>query len=383
MGEIRKQFDSGTLDSEARTAPYTPTPDGVLITAVSPFEDLPGYQYYSLLLNDPRYKIDIADDNDSALTILRTTGAQIHRLTHPGADRDRFLSEVSSIARGLNSRLIIPGADAHLFALAAAARHDSWLRDRCPSAAWLADRGIEDKCHLQEWIGGFLPVPKYRRSSLGELNSELDSSHHFPIMIKGMHKGAAKCESRDELTSAARAILRNPANGNNGERLYLEECIEGEEHCLLLLNVGSDFPWTIGLRKLATTQTGTTLAAIVEHGLFDRAIVERIARELIPGMAIELEWRGAGNKARIFEVNMRFPSWIGALGSFGHSMLTASTELFMGRTPTAPCSRPEPASVIYRLPQSGYLSPEVAFNPVRSTPSLLWPSASPHQFLVK
>lgn len=367
----------------SRLSLSTPTPSEILITGVSPFEDLPGYQYYSLLLNDSRFNVVLADDNDPALTILRTTGTKIHRLAHPGTNRDQFLSEVTSIAQQLETRLIVPGTDSHLFALADASTHHSWLRSCCPPAAWLADRGIKDKCHLQQWISDFLPIPKFVRSSAQDIRGKMNGLGQLPIMVKGLHKGAVKCEAIDDLESATRAVLRNPANAIHGEQIYLEECIEGEEHCLLVLRNNSRHPWTVGLRKLATTQTGTTLAAVVEHNSLSSSIVEDIANQLSPGMAIELEWRGSGENSKVFEVNCRFPSWIGALGKYGHDLLVASLDLQVGSAPAALCASPESGSVIYRLPQSGFLSPDVAFYHARNPTPLLWASASPHQFLVK
>lgn len=374
---------TSSLNRTYQHAACTPLVDSILITGVSPFEDLPGYQYHSLLLKDRRYRVALADDSDAALTILRTTGASIDHLAHPGIDRQEFVRGVAAIAKRLGARVIVPGTDAHLFALAEACQSDDWLRERCPSAVWLADKGIKNKCHLQEWISRFLRIPKYKRSSIADLDANMESFVQLPVMVKGLHKGAGICLVSDDLAPTARAILRNPANQNSDGHVYLEERIAGEEHSLLILCTGDGVPWSIGLRKLATTQSGTTLAAVVEYDALEWSIVETIAQELTPGMAIELEWRGTGHDMRVFEVNCRFPSWIGALGEFGHSLLAASIEMMLDRTPGPLCARPDPGSVIYRLPQSGFLSPEVAFNSSLRARPLLWQTASPHQFLVK
>jgi hypothetical protein len=100
-------------------------------------------------------------------------------------------------------------------------------------------------------------------------------------------------------------------------------------------------------------------------------------------MAMEVEWRGNGHERRVFDVNVRFPSWLGALGVAGQALLTTSLEAQVGREGEV-LILPEPGTLIYRLPQSGVLAPdEVLGMKGRHARPSLWPTASPHQFLVK
>ena len=101
-------------------------------------------------------------------------------------------------------------------------------------------------------------------------------------------------------------------------------------------------------------------------------------------MAVELEFREYDESMAAFEVNLRFPSWIGALGSYGRELFAASLQRQAGAEVRVLAPPPEQGRVIYRLPQSGFLAPEETFLPtLRNRQSLLWPWASPHRFRVK
>jgi hypothetical protein len=357
-------------------------PVEVLITGVSPFEDLPGYHYAALLRNCSRYRLRLADDSHPALTVLRSGGACIEELTHPGRDEERFLSEADELVRAECFAAVIPGADAHLFALARGAAHLPWVEQLCPTAAWIAREGLHTKWDLQSWIAAFMPIPQRWRIDGTSTPDWFGTPEAPPVLVKGLRKGAVRCEHADELNAGARALMRNPANQDAGGGIYLEEHIDGEEHSGLIVRLLDATVW-IGIRKLATTQSGTTLAAIVEYDQLEPELVQAIAERLHPGMAIEIEWRGSGGGRRAFEVNVRFPSWIGALGVAGQALFSASLEAQLS-CESALRPLPEAGTLIYRLPQSGVLTPDAALD-MRGGGArpLLWPSASPHQFLVK
>ena len=125
----------------------------------------------------------------------------------------------------------------------------------------------------------------------------------------------------DELEAVVgrRAILRNPANQGPGGGAYAEAVVDGEEHSLFLLaGARGERLKTFSFTKLAVTQLGTTLAARVDHELPPDIDVDGILGELTGPTVLELEWRkdSAGNQW-LFEINVRFPSWIGALGQYG------------------------------------------------------------------
>lgn len=357
-------------------------PDHVLITGVSPFEDLPGYHYAALLRDDSRYRLLLADDSPPALAVLRAGGASIQEVTHPGHDEEKFLAETDALIRMGHYSAVLPGTDAHLFALARGTASMAWVERLCPTAVWIAREGIHTKWDLQAWISDFMPIPQRWRIDDAIVPDWFTTPGAPPVMVKGLRKGAVRCECADELNAAARFLMRNPANQDAEGGIYLEEHVEGEEHSVLIVRLLDSTAW-IGLRKIATSQTGTTLAAIVEYDQIEPELIQAIAERLQPGMAMEIEWRGMGRKRCVFEVNVRFPSWVGALGAVGQALFTASLEAQFGRESSIQ-PLPDAGTLIYRLPQSGMLSlGETLHMEKRPLGSLLWPSASPHQFLVK
>lgn len=368
-------------DTDAALAPPSV---GVLVTGVTPFEDLPGFQFYSMLKGDARYRVEIGDDSEPALAVLSATGASITHLAHPGEDEERFISQVRELCQRQKIRFIVPGADAHLFALARAFPTFSALASLCPAAAWLAERGLRNKWDLQEWIESYLPVARRWKYEEGDpIPSELGQG---PVLVKGMRKGAAPCKSVAEIPFALDHILENPANQGPFGGCYLEEKLDGEEQAVLLVRTNETRSLVLGIRKLATTQTGTTLAAAIEEGCIDEITLSRLADELLPGMAMELEAIRDDHRLHVFEVNLRFPSWLGALAETGRRILDASIQAQLGIEVDWKINVPVAGTIIYRLPQSGYLSPSEAFEAPKEEQRkmcLLWPSAAPHQFRVK
>jgi hypothetical protein len=221
----------------------------------------------------------------------------------------------------------------------------------------------------------------------------------YPLMVKGLRKGAIKCDDALEAVVARRAILRNPANQGQGGGVYAESFVEGEEHSYFML-AGShgESLATFAFRKLATTQLGTTLAGQVDQERPSAIQLLPLSLEISGPIALELEWRKdqAGNQW-LFEVNARFPSWIGALGAYGLNLLEAHVNsVGPCSTNRALLSAPRDGSVFYRLPQSGFLPMEAVFSETGgpshlsntlhhyATPMpLLWKSSSPHEFRLK
>jgi len=353
----------------------------VLVTGVNPFEDLPGYHYASLLRDHCRYRLRLADDSAVALRVLKAGGADVVEVSHPGEDEVAFTVGIDAIVRDEGVEAVVPGTDAHLFALARAAGRLPWARRLCPTAAWLADEGVWSKWDLQRWIDSYLPTPDRWVADACTLTTWFSVPGAPKVVIKGLRKGAVPCECADELGAAARFLMRNPANLDAAGGLYLERHIEGEEHSGLIVRL-LDQTVFVGIRKLAATQSGTTVAALVEYDQLDPDLIADISERLRPGMAMEIEMRGNRDARRAFEVNVRFPSWVGALGAFGRSLLIAAVEAQLGRSHMV-YPRPEPGTLIYRLPQGGALTPNAALSMNGTTSQILWPSASPHQFLVK
>jgi hypothetical protein len=370
----------------------------ILVLGVNPFEDLPGYQLLSLLKSSPTYEVIAADDSQPALDILSLTGAKIKALPPPHEDPRRFTALVARLCEEHNVKALLPGTDAHLYALAECLGAEPQLASLCPTLKWLASKQLRNKWDLQEWASQFAMTPPRWMFSEEDARTSAEKGL-YPLMIKGLRKGAIKCDDDLEAVVARRAILRNPANQGSGGGTYAETFVEGEEHSLFLLADGRGGSLTtFGFRKLASTQLGTTLAAQVDQELPSEIHIQRLLCEMVGPMALELEWRrDVAGVQWLFEVNVRFPSWIGSLGTFGSGILeTYLTSLHHTPAPSVRLIPPSGGSVFYRLPQSGYLPLHQAFERAGDNwnsmgtgscaiprAPLLWKSASPHQFRVK
>src|ERR1039457_4406519 len=110
----------------------------VLVLGVNPFEDLPGYQLLSLLKSSGRYEVIAGDDSIPALRILSVTGARIQALPHPSLDPHLFTTCVARLCEEHVVSILLPGADAHLYALAACLTAEPQLALLCPTLNWLA-----------------------------------------------------------------------------------------------------------------------------------------------------------------------------------------------------------------------------------------------------
>jgi hypothetical protein len=368
----------------------------VLVLGVNPFEDLPGYQLFSMLRKTGSYVVVGADDSDVARRILSRTNAALEWMPQPSGDERAFALHVARLCEQYDIDILLPGTDAALHALAHAISDVPQIAPRCPSLSWLAEQDLTNKVSLQLWAERFCRVP--RRWDAGEEDSvDGQLSDGFAVMVKGLRKGAVKCDDRVERIAAERELLRNPANAGHGGGIYYEQCIEGEEHSLLLVVDARRALHTFGFRKLAVTKLGTTLAGEVNDELPSDFDVGALVSSLPCQAVVELEWRkDTHGRQWLFEINARFPSWIGALGDFGSSMLEDYISTVRGETRSIfmRCNPPRNGQLFYRLPQSGFLPMQEVFADVgqlRKTPmsrasyqpALLWRATSPHQFRLK
>lgn len=372
----------------------------VLILGVNPFEDLPGYQLLSLLKRSDKYEVIVADDSVPALKILGLTGVRIQALPLPTLDPYAFTTSVARVCREQHITILLPGTDAHLYALASCLDSEPQLGALCPILTWVASNHLRNKWDLQEWASQFARTPLRWIFDTEEDASLFKTKGRYPLMVKGLRKGAIKCVDHLEAIVAKRTILRNPANQGQDGGTYAESFIDGEEHSLFLLTGdGGNCLAAFGLRKIAATQLGTTLVAEVDQELPSEIRIPVLLSQLSCPAAIELEWRrDSAARQWLFEVNLRFPSWIGALGVCGLGLLEAYMRSINqdGRDNAKPWESPKEGSILYRLPQAGFLPLEEVFEIPRTNSTAvptkaryskalqpLWKSASPHQFHVK
>lgn len=372
----------------------------VLLIGVNPFEDVPGYHLLGLIGDSLGDKLYIADDSTPAIRVLSQMGTQIHFLPHPCWNEKLYLEAIASKCKELSIELLIPASDAHLCEIGRIVSNSGDILPNCPMVRVLIDNQMFNKYEMQDWLSAFGNVPE-RRKFKDESDLLWWGSHHsFPVMVKGMLKGAIRCEDISDARVARKKILENPANQGISGGTYLESYVSGEEHSILLVigpNDGKQLA-SIGIKKLATTKMGTTVVAETEVVNSNAVDIDRIT-EILPRLTvIEIEYRVTDNgDVWLFESNFRFPSWIGATGQFGKSLLTVYVNSSVDMDGNVYCcSRPpSTGTLIYRLPESGILPLKDVFNrpldpyrrelsnsPIKSNP-LLWESSSPHQFLIK
>lgn len=368
----------------------------VLIVGVNPFEDVPGYQLLGLM-KDRFPHLLLADDSRIAIEILSSLGVRIHHLPRPAQAPDAFVSRLLQLCSDEAVDLVLPGTDATLSAIAQCLTDSDDLYRLCPWAGTIQSLGLFNKERIQDWIGDFAATPKrWSCEGAGGLNAHT-CRDLWPVMVKGMRKGALKSEDDPSLHYAYRSVLDNPANEGPHGGCYLEEFIDGEEYSTLLLLNEGEVLTRIDIRKMATTPLGTTLVAEVVNGRDIRWGLDELP--YMPGpVVIEIESRRTSQgDFFVFEANLRFPTWISCLGPFGRQCVDNYVSLLLtGSAPFVTEQRPRPGTVIFRLPESGALPlPEVVAefrNSDAADESVprpdssqvpLWAGRSPHQFLVK
>lgn len=373
----------------------------ILILGVNPFEDVPGFQLLGLLKERFGGNILAADDSEPAIRVLEQIGAKVHHVPDPSTRETEYLSVITDLCNRHKVDMLIPANDAHLSTLSRNYSTLSSLLPPCPMIAAINSLNLFNKWLIQDWLSNWVPVPRR-----WVYNSDMDlerweQTNGFPVMVKGMRKGAIKCSDHIEAIAARRAILENPVNRGTAGGGYLEEYINGEEHSILFLARRGTILSRIGLRKLACTKLGTTVLAEVGGHFEDDIDLRRIATSMFDVMVLEMEYRITPEGKRFFfEGNLRFPSWVGALGVYGKLLVESYVELsladdeILGLSPLPLFDR----MLIYRLPQAGPLTLQQAFaaredaTPVSARnqswgssnqPRLLWQGCSPYEFRTK
>ena len=373
----------------------------ILVLGVNPFEDLPGYQLIGLLGKSNRNKLFAADDSEEAVAVLQQLHSQIELVPHPSKGTTEYLNAILQICDRHKIDLLIPASDAHLAALLERFNHCKEIRALCLLLEWLPPGGLWNRWGIQNWLSQFCETPARHPYETEADLLKCEHNYNYPLVVKNMRKADLKVLDHGEAVVARRNVLKNPANLGNYGGAYLEAFVEGTERATLFV-----FGWegrllcSLGIQKLATTQLGTTLVArideVSERNLDVKGLVSSFSG---PGV-VEVESRtDEQGKEWFFEANLRFPTWIGALGKFGQWLVESFLGAVLGREDVNyhAVRVPEPGTLIYRLPESGVLpmqetlgrlarvkhvKEEKSFTPV-GVGSLLWPSRSPHQFLPK
>lgn len=353
-----------------------PGPARILVTQVNPFEDVPGYQLLSLLSGEPDIIVDACDDSPVAVDILAGAGYVTSALAHPYRDPQLFESQIRTILDAEQYHAVFRGSDAHLFAMAEIFARSAEVRAACPTLDWLVAHGLKSKWDLQDWAAAHLPTPR-RWLNAEDVPGQLRDARR--VVVKGSLKECRLIEEWSEVPTLVRQLSGNPANLGPGGRAYFEERLEGSEFCLLLAKTALSVE-SVMLRKLAATQSGTTMVGQLldlQQCPFDIAGLQDGMR---PGMVLEIEWMAGPAGPIVFEVNPRFPSWVGALGAYGTALVKQAIGAIRGIPSPSRAPRPASGTKLLRLPHSGALGGAQATARERG---LLWDPAGPHRFIVK
>src|ERR1019366_189622 len=126
--------------------------------------------------------------------ILSKTGTRIQVLPHPSDDQHVFTASVARLCEEENVSILLPGTDAHLYALSTCLAEEPQLARLCPTLAWLASNNLRNKWDLQTWASRFARTPQ-RWTFDGEQDAfRFAEKSMYPLMVKGLRKGALKCD---------------------------------------------------------------------------------------------------------------------------------------------------------------------------------------------
>ena len=103
--------------------------------------------------------------------------------------------------------LLLPASDAHVSALSQGFSLWPSLADICPQLQSLANRKLFNKWTGQQWLSSIGHTPaRWAYRTAADLVS-WSEKNSYPVMVKGMRKGAARCRDEVEAVVARRTIL--------------------------------------------------------------------------------------------------------------------------------------------------------------------------------
>ncbi|MEA3305182.1 MAG: phosphoribosylamine--glycine ligase [Candidatus Omnitrophota bacterium] len=155
------------------------------------------------------------------------------------------------------------------------------------------------------------------------------SRRELPFVIKAdglaAGKGVAVCRVREEALAALKDMMVNKKFGGAGEKVIIEECLEGEEASIIVISDGENIvPLTAsqdhkqaldGDKGLNTGGMGAYSPAPVVTPELERKIMDEIVFPVIRGMAEEnMPYKGVlyagimitGRGPKVLEFNVRF-----------------------------------------------------------------------------
>lgn len=251
---------------------------------------------------------------------------------YPHAGEDALLSRLQEVHAIENIDLIIPTLDSEIENLITflPILKEMGIVAAVPSRESFDMRDKPVLSELGEATGVLVPktLSAYNPETLAYYATEIG----YPCYVKGRLYDAKKVYSEAELYIAYESIFRIW-----GGPVLLQEDIVGEEYNIAGLGDGKGglIAYCM-IRKLLRTRIGKGFAGVVvdDPALFEK--VSNIISELKWNGPFEIEFiKPAGLDHYLFEINPRFPAWIGFPARIGCNIPAALAERMMGLPPSA------------------------------------------------
>jgi len=238
--------------------------------------------------------------------------------------------ELADFAEGLKIGLTVVGPELPL----TLGIVDEFQRRGLPifGTSLLASRFEGSKVFAKEFMARHgIPTAEFQVcSSPEEALGAIDSGRFgFPVVIKAdglaAGKGVIIARERDEAAGAVQRIMVDRVFGNAGDRVVVEQCLEGEELSFMVISDGKKILPMVTSQDHKAAHDGDTgpntggmgaySPAVVSHEHPEELIMERVIRPAFAGMEADgIEYRGVlyaglmmtADGPSVLEFNVRF-----------------------------------------------------------------------------
>jgi carbamoyl-phosphate synthase large subunit len=181
-----------------------------------------------------------------------------------------------------------------------------------------------------------IPTPATRASSDPAKLARFAAKIGYPLYLKGCHYEAHLVHSPQELFYVFNRLM-----GTWGAPVLAQEMTLGEEYDVVGIGDGKGnvVGWS-SIRKMLRTKTGKGFAGMVVSDPALDDLTRRIVGELRWNGPFELEFiKAAGQPHKLFEMNPRFPAWVGFPSQVGCNLPAQLLEriLDVKHTPLSEC----------------------------------------------
>ena len=262
--------------------------EGVLVTGTG------GGVGQSILkcLQDSPYRVVAADG--------QVLGAGLYAAARsylvPYASAPNYIDRLCEICARENCKIIFPGLDAELFALANARARFAEMGVTVMVSAPQVIETCDDK-----WLTfQFLRAHDFYAPHTVPFTSDVLNELSLPFVLKPQRGGA---RSQGVFVVKSRAEMAYYVSRLQNETYIAQECIDGDEYTCGTLNLAEHCHGVILMRRIL--RDGDTYKAFVETNDALTDYVRRAAEALQPFGACNFQLRMRDNKPYIFEINAR------------------------------------------------------------------------------